>query len=431
MPCIVENILHTSIFIIDALMISRLGAKYLAAAVLAGSIIWRISFTLACIQAGTVAMVARFYGARDYRRVNETIGQGLLLGTIVGSIALLIGTIGARPFLQWMGGAEDVIEVGTPYMRIIFLASIFRFILFIGTASLRGAGDTRTPMFITLLMNIVNVVLNWVLIFGIWIFPRLELTGAAIASVISITIGAFLVLYVLLTGKSLVKVSMEAVRRFNIGITRQILRISLPNGAEQVLMSIGFLIFVRMVAELGTATLAAHGITIRIESISWMIGIGFAVATTTLVGQSLGQEEVGLAKRSFRNGMLLATGTMTFLGIIFLTLTRPLISLFAPEPEVMEIAVICLRITAFEQPLIAIAMTYAGGMRGAGDTLSPMITGIVGNIFIRVMVGYVLAFTFGLGIVGIYLATVIDWACRSVVILWFYRKGKWERVVIT
>ncbi len=114
MPCIVENLLHTSIFIIDALMISRLGAKYLAAAVLAGSIIWRISFTLACIQSGIVAMVARFYGARDYRRVNETIGQGLLLGTIVGSIALLIGTIGARPFLQWMGGAEDVIEVGTP-----------------------------------------------------------------------------------------------------------------------------------------------------------------------------------------------------------------------------------------------------------------------------------------------------------------------------
>lgn len=431
MPAIVENILQTSIFIIDALMISRLGAKYLAAAVLSGSIIWRISFTLACVQAGTVAMVARFYGGRDYKRVSETIGQGLLLGAIVGTVALLIGTIGARTFLQVMGGAEDVVAVGTPYMRIIFFASIFRFILFMGTASLRGAGDTKTPMFITLLMNIVNAILNWVLIFGIWIFPRLELTGAAIASAISMTLGSFLVVYVLLTGKSLVKVGTEAIRRFNTGIIRQIIRISLPSGAEQILMSIGFLIFVRMVAELGTVTLAAHGITLRIESVSWMIGVGFAIATTTLVGQSLGQEDISLAKRSFKNGMLLATTAMTFLGIMFLTFTRPLISLFAPESEVLEIAVICLRITAFEQPLIAITMTYAGGIRGAGDTLSPMITGILGNIFIRVMVGYVLAFTLGMGIVGIYLATVIDWACRSVVIFGFYRTGKWERVVIT
>jgi putative MATE family efflux protein len=427
-PAIIESLLHTTIYMVDAVMISHLGSAPLAAVSLCGVVIWRVTFTLGAIQSGTVALVARYFGAKSFEKVHTVVAQSFFLAVAIGTVTTTVGLLFSEQFLRLLGAEEEVIKVGLPYIRVIFLAATANYLLFVGASSLRASGDTLTPMLITLAMNAVNVVLNYVLIFGVWIFPRLEMFGAGLASAISVVIGAILVGIVLLTGTSLIKIHVRDLFRTNLEIIRKILRVSIPNAGEEILMSIGFLGFMGMVARQGTITLAAHTISVRIESLSFMIGVGFSVAAATLVGQSLGQKDVSLARRSFHRSSFLAIISMTTMAIALFTFARQIITIFKPEPEVEVIAYVLLRISAVEQPLLAFVMTYAGGIRGSGDTISPMLTQLVGNVFIRVASSYFLAYHLQMGIIGIYYATVFDWACRSAVIYFLYLRGRWTRL---
>jgi putative MATE family efflux protein len=427
-PAIGESLLQTSLYIVDAIMIGHLGSAPLAAVSLCGVVIWRVTYTVGCIQSGTVALVARNFGAKRADKVHAVIGQSFLLALAIGTVTTTVGLLFGGKFLRLLGAEEEVIKVGLPFLRVVFLASTANYLLFIGSGSLRASGDTLTPMLITFAMNCLNIILNYFLIFGVWIFPRLDMLGSGLASAISVVFGTIVVGIVLLSGTSLIKIRLRDLFRPDVKIIKQIIRISIPNAGEEILLSIGFLGFMRMIALQGTMTLAAHTIALRCESLSFMIGVGFSVAAATLVGQSLGQGDVSLAKRSFHRSSFLAVVSMSLVAIAFLLFARQIVSIFKPHPEVEAIAYVLLRIAAVEQPLLAFVMTYAGGIRGSGDTISPMLTQLAGNVFIRIGTSYFLAYQLEMGIVGIYYATVFDWACRSVVIYALYRRGRWQRL---
>ncbi len=429
-PAILENLSHSFIHLVDALMIAYLGSLYLAAVAVAGVIVWRTIATPACIYAGVVAMVARYYGARDFDKVRIAVAQGIIMALVIGVFVSIGGVYFAHKFMMWMGAEPEVASAGALYLRIIMLFGFLYLFQIVAAGCLRAAGDTKTPMFIMIIINSINIVFSYLFIFGPWIFPRMGIAGAAVGSAIAIILGALLYGYTLFSDVSLIKISWKDLCKIRVDYIKTIIRISIPNGLEEIIRTVGVLAFVKMIAAIGTIALASHVIALRIESVSFMIGFGFSVAATTLVGQSLGQQKTDLARVSFKLTTALAMIIMTVIGFGFFLFPGFFLQFFKPEPDVAAIAVILIRIMALEQPLLAMAMTISGGIRGAGDTLSPMITGLLGIVFVRILLCYTLAFTLNMGIQGIYFGMVIDWAFRAAVIYALYQRGRWTRIAL-
>ena len=192
----------------------------------------------------------------------------------------------------------------------------------------------------------------------------------------------------------------------------------------------GFLFFTKIVTILGTVSLAAHQIAVRIESISFMPGFALAVSTATLVGQSLGTKNVDLALLSMKRSCYFALGLMGFFALIFLVFPGQMAMIFKPESRVLSLVVICVMIAAIEQPALAVYMVYAGGLRGAGDTITPMIITIVGTLCLHVPMAYLFGITLGWGLAGVWFGAAIDWIVRAIAIYILYKRGRWRRVTV-
>jgi putative MATE family efflux protein len=285
-------------------------------------------------------------------------------------------------------------------------------------------------MIITLIMNCVNILFNWLLIFGIWIFPRMEVAGAAWATSIAYTVGAALIFYKLLSKKSILTISFRNIIDVNKSIIKRILRISLPATLDASLTQMGYLFFIKIIAMLGTVSLAAHQIAIRIEALSFMLGFALAVATATIVGQSLGAGKPDLARLSMRKNCQIALVMMGFFAFIFLAFAKPMAMVFHPEQDVLALTTYCVMIAALEQPALAIYMVYSGGLRGAGDTLSPMIITIVGTLCFHLPVAYVFGIVLEWGLPGIWFGAALGWILRAIAVYILFRRGRWRRIKV-
>lgn len=428
-PSVAENLLQTALMIIDTLMISYYGSVPVAAATAAGVILWRTHMVLGSIDRGTTAMVARFSGEGNVDLVSRTVAQATCLALALGTLQSIMGLAFAPWMLAWLGATPEVTEAAVPYIRMIFVASAARMFFFVAAAALRAMGDTRSPMWITLWMNLLHVALNYLLIFGHSGFPELRLFGSGVSTCLSLFMAAGAVAWIMFRGKSLLRVEK---RHFlpDRQIARTILRISLPAFLEEIVISVGWLIFFSFIARLGTEVLAAHAIASRIESVSYMAGWGFSVAAATMVGQALGMGSIRLARKAFRRSTRYCVVIMSGIAIVLIMCANQLVGAFHPADDVREIARVLLMIAAIEQPLLGISMTLWGGLRGAGDTVSPMFGSFIGTIIIRIFVVYWLAFTLGFGIYGVYLGTLIDWIVRANLLFFFYHRGRWSRLEI-
>jgi putative MATE family efflux protein len=430
LPVALENVLHMAVFIVDIIMVGRLGTVPVAAVGLAGALGFVIAMIFSALNVGTTALVARNFGARQKDEARKIAGQSLLITLVFGVIVSPFIFYFADNILVLMSAEENVVLLGSQYLKIVLSFFIFRLIILTGASIFRGAGDTRTPMLITLVMNCVNILFNWLLIFGIWIFPRMEVAGAAWATSIAYTIGASLIFYRLLSRKSILTISFKHIVDVNISTIKRILRISLPATLDASLTQMGYLFFIKIVAMLGTVSLAAHQIAIRIESLSFMPGFALGVATTTIVGQSLGANKPDLARLSMRKNCQIALALMGFFAFIFLVFAKPMASVFHPEQDVLALSAYCVMIAAIEQPALAIYIVYAGGLRGAGDTLSPMIVTIVGTLCIHLPVAYLFGIVLEWGLAGIWFGAALDWIVRAIAVYILFRKGRWRTIKI-
>lgn len=429
-PVALENVLHMAVFIVDIIMIGRLGTAPVAAVGLAGALSFIISMIFSALNVGTTALVARSFGAKEKDEAREVAGQSIFISLIFGLTISPFIVYFADNILVLMSAEENVVALGSGYLKIVLSFFIFRLIILTGTSIFRGAGDTRTPMIITLITNCVNILFNWLLIFGIWFFPRMEVAGAAWATSIAYTTGAFLIFYKLLSRKSILTISFKNIVKVNRSIIKRILRISLPATIDASLTQMGYLFFIKIVAMLGTVSLAAHQIAIRIEALSFMPGFALAIATATIVGQSLGAKKPDLARLSMRKNCQIALVMMGFFAFIFLAFAKPMAKVFHPEQDVLALSAYCIMIAALEQPALAIYMVYSGGLRGAGDTLSPMIVTIAGTLCFHLPVAYVFGIVLKWGLAGIWFGAALDWILRSIAVYVLFRKGRWRKIKV-
>jgi len=430
LPVALENVLHMAVFIVDLIMVGRLGTVPVAAVGLAGALGFIIAMIFTALNVGTTALVARDFGAKQKDEARKVAGQSLLITLVFGITVSPFIFYFADNILVLMSAEENVVSLGSQYLKIVLSFFIFRLIILTGSSIFRGAGDTKTPMLITLVMNCVNILFNWLLIFGIWIFPRMEVAGAAWATSIAYTIGASLIFYRLFSRKSILTISFKHIVDINISIIKRVLRISLPATIDASLTQMGYLFFIKIVTMLGTVSLAAHQIAIRIEALSFMPGFALGVATTTIVGQSLGANKPDLARLSMRKNCQIALALMGFFAFIFLVFAKPMASIFHPEQDVLALSAYCVMIAALEQPALAIYIVYAGGLRGAGDTFSPMIVTIVGTLCIHLPVAYVFGIVLEWGLAGIWFGAALDWIVRAIAVYILFRKGRWRTIKV-
>lgn len=426
-PAVAENLLQTLLLMVDTFMVAYYGSVPIAAAAAAGMILWRLQMTLGCIERGTTALVARRWGEGSREGAAHAVGQSLLLAIMIGASLTIAGIAYTPELLRGIRTPDDALAPGIPYMRVVLAASIARMIFFVGAASVRAAGDTRTPMWIALGMNGANIFLNYLLIYGKWGFPELKLFGSGLSTCIALCLAAVAVLVYLAVAKNGPQIRLRHFVPTRSTIA-SIWRISIPSFVEELMISVGFLVFFSFVARLGTVALASHALATRLESLSFMAGVGFSIATATLVGQALGLRDIALARRVFRKSTALAVLTMSIVAVALVVFGRPLLGLFCREEDVVELAYALLLVAAIEQPLLAIAMTLSGGLRGAGETVSPMLASFLGNLVVRIAATYLLAFPLGLGIYGVVLGTIVDWLVRCIFLYIGFRREKWASV---
>jgi len=429
-PVVAEQSLVTITQIIDMMMVGRLGAASITAVGLSVQPLLLAQALGAALSVGTTALVARFIGAGDNNKASKVLQQSLLVAGIMSAVILSLYFIYADKIIRIMGAEPDVLPLGSTYLRIILPGLFFMFTGFMISAALRGAGDTRTPMKINIVINIINVIGNYFLIFGHCGFPELGLRGAALATTIARSLGGALLFWYIFTSRLRLNVLMENFFKIDIALIRRIMRIGLPAAMEQLVMRIAQLLFVRIVAGLGTIAYAAHQIAINAESISYMPGFGIAVAATTLVGQNLGAGQSERAEESAYESWKLGTVIMGIMAILFLVIPEYLIKLYTDNPEIIRLGARNLRIVAFAQIPMGTQFIFAGALRGAGDTRPVFYSTALASWAGRLGATYIFVYIFHWGLTGAWVAMIIDWLIRGSYVLYRFKKGYWKNIKV-
>ena len=426
-PAVLEQLLNMSVGLADTYIVGHLGAAPLAAvglSVQSLNLFWAL---FSAIGVGSTALVARRIGAREPEAVSDVARQSILLALVIGVFVAAILWLGAPLFLDWLGAAPDVIQLGTAYLRAVASTVYMLSILFIGSAIMRGAGDTRTPMLVMLVINVVNIVVAYTLAYGVGPLPRLGVLGSGIGAASARGLGGLLMLALLVRGRGPVKIGYK-IPRPDLKTIGQILRVGLPAAAEQLLMRFGQLLLATFITGLGTVAYAAHQVAINALSVAYMPGFGFALAATTLVGQELGAKRPERASQSVYEALRMVVIVMAIMGGLVSIFPAQVMGVFTSDPAVIATGVPALRIAGFAMPFLGIGFTLAGSLRGAGDTTSVLVIYGACIWVVRVANAYWLGPR--LGLIGIWIAVGVDFIARAVLLTLRFRSGKWKLVEV-
>lgn len=428
-PAFVELVMSTLFGMINMIMVGQLSSAAIAAVGLTMQPFMLLLAVFAAVNVGTTALVAWNVGAGNIEKANEVTRQVLVVNTVLGIIMSAIGVVFAKQTVIFMGANADTLKDATIYFQIVAGGLIFPAITMAITASLRGAGETKLPMLYNIGSNLINVVGNFVLIYGKFGFPHWGVAGAAFSTTISRALACAAGLYIIyISNKSKIHVSFKASYALDRGIVKKVFSIGLPAAGEQFVLQGGLVFFARTVTSLGTAAFAAHQIGLNISGLTFAPSMAFGVATTTLVGQSLGARDKERAERYANVTLRISVIVACIMGLVFLLFSYPMARLYTKDLAVAAMSSVVLKILALAQPGQSTQLTLAGALRGAGDTMYPLYASIFGIWIFRVAVAYIFVSIFHWGLVGAWVALVLDQYTRSGIVFFRYRSGKWKYV---
>lgn len=429
-PSLVENLLQTMLGFVDLVFVGQLGPDAIAGVGLGNQLMVLLQVLFMGLAVGNTALVARAIGAGDKPDAERIAKQSLLLGAFVSIGVALIGILYSDSIIRVMGATEEVTGIGGGFLRVVSAFSIVIAVMLIGGGTLRGSGDTRSPMVITGFINVINIVLDYLLIFGNFGFPNLGPVGSAVATTIARGVGAVLILYVLFKRGSILKLPVRGGWGLHHESIGRILDIGGPAAAEQIVFNLGFLTFSAIAIFLGTDDLAAQQIAFNISNFSILPAFAFGVAATTLVGLNLGARDAGRAEASAWQALKSGMVWMLLMGVGFFVGRAFLVGMYTDDPDVQRLGEMCLIFIAFAQPLQAIAVILASALRGAGDTRATLVFTFIGIWIVRVAFGYLMGIVFGLGLFGVWLGWIADFVTRATLIYLRFRDGRWKMLYV-
>ena len=424
-PMVLEMVLESLFAVVDVFWVARLGSDAVATVGLTesmASIVFAIAMGLSL---STTAMVARRIGEKEPEAAAVAGVQAILLGI---GVSLLLGVpcfFLAPHLLRLMGASPAIVATGTGYARIYLGGMGVIMLLFLNNAIFRGAGDAAIAMRLLWVSNVINLILDPCLIFGLGPFPRLGVTGAALATFTGRSIGVLYQFYRLLNGTARIRVLARQLR-LDLGVMLRLVRVSLNGILQFVIGHVSWVGLVRIISLFGSAALAGYTVAIRIVIFAILPSWGLSNAAATLVGQNLGARQPERAEKSV---WLTGLYNMIFLGsigILFIVWTEPIIHLFTHDPAVVPLAVSALRILSYGNVCYAFGMVMLQAFNGAGDTRTPTIVNFFAYWLLEIPVAYVLAVPGGLRSRGAFLSILIAESAIAAVSAILFRRGKWK-----
>ena len=363
-PTILQQVMGTLLTYVDTAMVGHLGEKATAAVSTTTTVTWLVATLPYSFAVGFMALVSRAYGAGDRDRINSLTRLAIKMVTIIG-LALTVICIGLSPMIPvWMQAANDIREQASIYFAIICIPTIFRVASAIFGTCIQAIKDTKTPMAVNLSENLLNVLLNALLIYGL----SLGVTGAAIASAISYGLGGALMTWLFLRKKEFGELSLWHTGKFDIPLFKDVSAIAMPALGTSVISCAGYVAFAAMVSGMGTTIFAAHSIAVGAEEIFYLPGYGIRTATSALVGIAIGEKGWDRLRIVKRQSVLITVSLMCVTGALLFLTAYPLMRVFTSSETVAELGAKMLRIVAFSEPFFGLMVAWEGICYGFGST---------------------------------------------------------------
>jgi putative MATE family efflux protein len=421
-PMVLEMVLESLFAVVDVFWVGRLGADAVATVGLTESLMSLVFAVGLGLSLSTTAMVARRIGEKDPEGAAVAGVQAIAIGLAISLLVGIPSFFFAPQLLKLMGASPQIIATGSGYASIALGGSGAVMLLFLNNAIFRGAGDAAIAMRLLWVSNIINLILDPCLIFGWGPFPKLGVTGAALATLTGRSIGVLYQFYRLLRGSELLRSQI----RLNLSVLLRLFRVSLTGILQFAIAHTSWIGLVRIVSIFGSAALAGYTIAIRIVIFVLLPSWGLSNAAATLVGQNLGAKQPERAEKSvWRTGFY----NMLFLGgigLFFTIFATPIVSLFTHDPQVVPLAASCLRIISYGNIAYAYGMVMLQAFNGAGDTVTPTIVHLFGFWFLEIPLAYVLAIPAHLHSNGVFISIVIAEAAIAVAGIILFRRGRWK-----
>lgn len=435
LPVILANLLQSLVNVVDVFMAGRLGPVEIAAVGMGNAVRMLVLVMILSVTAGSQALAAQARGAGDPERLSTVTRQTLSLALLLSSLLGLVGIFAAEPVLAFLNSDGDprAVELGADYLAILFAGTLFLTGNFAINSLMQGAGDTVTPLYLSAGVNVLNVVFNFLLIFGPGPLPALGVPGAALGTVLSRAAGVAAGLLLLYSGRNVVRI-LPGTYRPDLGMFRDLLSIGVPSGLQGLVRNGAQLMVLRIVTSTaaGTYGAAALAIGLQVESLAFMPGLAFSVAATSLVGQSLGAWQPRDAERRGAAALLLGVLVMSAIAVPLYVFAPLLVTLFDPSahPTVVSAGASYIRINALAQPVLAVAMILSGALRGAGDTRPALVGTLLGRWFTVVPLAWLLALPLGLGVEGVWWSLFVGTTVQALWIALRWRSRRWQGVAL-
>ena len=435
-PSFVELLLTQLASMVDLMMVGsmggeahpEIGVQALSAVGLTTQPKFLLMGAFVAMNTGVTALVARYKGQDDKEKANLVVRQGLMLTFCLTLILSILGTVFARPMVIFMGSTEEQVTIwATQYLQIQMIGFMTMALTSTVTAALRAVGDSKTCMIYNLIANLVNVVFNWLLIYGNLGFPALGVAGASLATVLGQFVAFVIALTVLLRGNGFLKLELKLGFKPDNLVLGNVVNIGIPAMIEQLLMRAGMIIFAKTVASLGTTAFATHNVCMNIQALSFMTGQAFAVSATTLMGQSLGKRRTDMAQAYCSRTRSVGFAFSILLAVVFVFFGGTIVSFYNSDPEIIRMGGRIMLFVAFLQPFQSSQFIIAGALRGAGDTKATAMFTFITVLLVRPIVAIILV-KIGFGLYGAWLAMACDQILRSALVLGRYSSGRWKLI---
>ena len=426
LPAIGENILQMLLQVADTAFLGHYDWRLISGVGAANQIVFIFQAVLIAISIGSMVFISNSIGTKNKSLTKEIAWLSIYLSAFSAIILTSVVLLSNNLIIWFFPGAEEYVQESAQEYLTIILAGIsgLSFMVII-SATLRGAGDTKSPMLMALIANAINIFLDYVLIYGKLGFPEMGVKGAAYATVFSRIVGSVILIILLFKNKK-ISLNLKPIKSSWKRI-KSLLSVGLPIAIERLSFSVGVLVFANILLYAGAKAYAAHRIGIRVESIAFMPELGLMVAVTALVGNYNGKGLINKVIGTLRQGWIIGIIMGAIMGAVFFIFPEALIRIFTDELEIIQIASLPVKIIGLFQIVQAIDFVASGALRGVGDTRFPMLSSMLAMWLIRIPIGFALVRFFGMGLLGAWIGMMGDMVFRSMLKVFRILRGRWEK----
>lgn len=432
-PLILSNVLNVAVGLADLKMVGVLGVEEIAAVGMSRQVVMFILVFMLAVSGGASILVAHAYGAKDKRQVSIISARSITFMLLLAlGIVTPLGFFCSRYILLFMGAETDVIQLGDVYLKLLFAGSIFTMFNFAVNGILLGVGKTKVSFLLLLGVNLLNIFLNYLFIFGAGFIPPLGVAGAALGTVVARALGSLAGIWILKTRHLPIQMRFRDGLKLDFHLLGQIFFLGGPRSLQGILRNFSRLASIKILSLLpdSTRAISAYSVTMQVKMVSSFVGLSFMSAAMTRVGQNLGAGNQALARKSGWISAGLASGLMSIMAMLFLIFPEYIMLFFTDDTEVIEMGIYFFMIVALTEPVMAFSFSLSGGLRARGDPISPFIYASFSDLVVILSISYLGVMIFKWGFISIAVGFAASAFTQAIPMVIKYHNGKWRSIKI-